>query len=118
MLTLMFFLSGIDKLLHFSQTVDRLKIFKFPIQVSNLLIMIAICIELIAPIFIVYSIVYKQKMVGVYSCVSLIVFTIFATLMFHFPPTKRNYYPFMSNLSTIGGLGLLTYVFYKGCLLL
>lgn len=117
MLTMMFFLSGIDKLAHFSQTVDRLDKFELHVNVSKLLITMAIVIELVAPILIIYAIAYKQKTLGVSCCISLIVFTLCATFMFHFPPTKKNYYPFMSNISTIGGLGLLSYVFYKGCLL-
>mgnify|MGYP004412869207 CR=1 FL=1 len=43
----------------------------------------------------------NQQLYGIYS---LILFTILATLLCHFPPVKHVYYPFISNVTTIGGL--------------
>jgi hypothetical protein len=46
------------------------------------------------------------------SLLGLIVFTLLATLLYHFLPFGSNYYSFMSNLSTLGGLLLLYQHFF------
>ena len=51
-------------------------------------------------------------MYGFYATLSLIIFTIKATYLYHFPPYGKEYYPFMGNLTTVGGLSLLAYIFY------
>ena len=114
----MFFTSGIDKVLHFSKVVEGLKKrfpFELPFIFYNLMISIAILIELIAPIIIVFGIIHPTyKKYGVYACYSLIVFTVLATLMYHFPPKGNQWYPFTSNITTVGGLlALSVLLFHK-----
>lgn len=110
---IMFFLSGIDKMINFykiSSNFTKKTPVKIPIQLAYVAIIIAIVIELIAPILINVGLIKKNKRLVFYSTLSLIVFTILATLLYHFPPTGYQYYPFMSNLTTIGGLMLILYV--------
>lgn len=110
---IMFFLSGIDKMINFYKISNEFTTktpMKIPIQLAYMAIIIAIIIELVAPILINVGLIKKNKRLVFYSTLSLIVFTILATLLYHFPPTGYQYYPFMSNLTTIGGLMLILYV--------
>lgn len=110
---IMFFLSGIDKMINFykiSNEFTTKTLVKIPIQLAYMAIIIAIIIELVAPILINVGLIKKNKRLVFYSTLSLIVFTVLATLLYHFPPTGYQYYPFMSNLTTIGGLMLILYV--------
>lgn len=107
---IMFFLSGIDKMINFNKiSIGFATKFpmNIPIQLAYLSIIIAIIIELVAPILINVGLIKKNKRLVVYSTLSLIIFTIAATLLYHFPPTGYQYYPFMSNITTIGGLALI-----------
>ena len=123
-LNYMFFASGFDKLFNYSKVVNglnnRLRSL-MPFSVYKILIAFAILIELICPMVIFYSSLVRNKKndrYAVFASVMLIVFTIFATLFYHFPPTtSAKYYPFMSNLSLVGGLCLMTLVFYRNVLL-
>ena len=120
----MFFVSGIDKLLHFEKVVNGLAKRlgdHLPIAVYQLLIVGAIVIELACPPVILYC-AYRRSdrnnTLGFYASVALILITVMATLCYHFPPTTSSkYYPFMSNLSLLGGLGLMAAVFYRNALL-
>ena len=49
----------------------------------------------------------KYKKIAYYSVIGLILFNIFATLIFHFPPLGEEYINFMKNLSITGGFILL-----------
>jgi uncharacterized membrane protein YphA (DoxX/SURF4 family) len=66
-------------------------------------ILSAIAIEIFAPILINYGHFYNKHLAAL-GLGSLIIFTILATIIYHFPPIGRHYYPFMSNLTTFGGL--------------
>ena len=111
---IMFLLSGIFKMTDFDFTVTKLMdhinmLIKIPLLFGKILIILAIILEIVAPLVIFYSeVTNKYKKYASISCLSLFVFTILATLIFHFPPKGRHYYPFMSNLSTLGGLLLLS----------
>ena len=43
-----------------------------------------------------------------YSSIGLAIFTILATLIYHFPPNGSQYYTFMKNLTATGSLMLLS----------
>lgn len=105
LLTAMYFLSGFNKIKNFQNVVDG---FNNKINIGKLAyiaIIIAILIELIAPIIMVYSTInHKFNNYARYATFSLVLFTILATLIYHFPPYANNYYPFMSNLTAIAGL--------------
>ena len=105
---LMFSLAGIDKIMNYHKVVkgfvDRVPF--CPTWLARFLIICAIVIELFAPIMVNYGLIYKKNNIYRIACLSLIVFTILATIVYHFPPLGFKYYPFMSNLTTVGGLML------------
>ena len=118
--TTMFFVAGIDKIMHFEKVVGGFKK-RFPVELPDLFNRLAICIaiiiEIVAPLVLVYA-AYdfdnpKTRKYGVYAAMALVIFTITATLIYHFPPFGATYYPFMSNLTTVGGLLLVSWVFSK-----
>jgi uncharacterized membrane protein YphA (DoxX/SURF4 family) len=124
-LNLMFFVSGFDKLFHFGKVVDGLNARlgnRMPMMVYQMLIVCAIVIEIVCPIIIFYSSLIRSERndkLAMYASIGLIVFTVVATLFYHFPPTtSAKYYPFMSNLSLVGGLSLMAMVFYNRDVLL
>lgn len=119
-LNYMFFVSGLDKLFHFEKVVTGLNNRLgdvMPIIIYKFLVFCGLMIELVCPVIIFYSSLERNKMNdkrGVYASLLLILFTVLATLFYHFPPTTSSkYYPFMSNLSLVGGLSLMTAVFYR-----
>ena len=102
-LTLMFLISGIEKIFNFKDNVLRIKN-KLPFFNSffyNIVILTVIFIEILSPLYLL-----SEQYVHI-NIALLITFTTIATLLFHFPPLGRDYFPFMSNLSTIGGLLIL-----------
>lgn len=113
LLTTMFFLSGFHKIITFTQTVDN---FRGKININlneniyNLLILLVVLLEILAPIIIVYHYITEEySSYSNYAILSLIAFTILATLLYH-PLYIDNYYksiPFWANISLIGGLLLL-----------
>lgn len=121
-LNYMFFVSGFDKLFNFDKVVTGLNkrlvdTLPLPFVVFKFLVFCGMMIELVCPIVIFHSSLNRTKANdkrGVYASLLLILFTVLATLFYHFPPTTSSkYYPFMSNLSLVGGLGLMTAVFYR-----
>ena len=104
----MFFLAGVDKILHFNKVVTGFinRVPSTPVWLASICITVAIIIEIVCPVMINYGFVNKNKDVYLIGCASLIVFTVLATLIYHFPPVGFRYYPFMSNLTTVGGLML------------
>ena len=81
---------------------------QLPLVLSKFIIIGVILLEIIAPFIISLSAFTSiKKIYTQLAIIGLIVFTILATLIYHFPPYAANYYSFMSNLSTIGGLMVL-----------
>lgn len=119
-LNLMFFVSGVDKVAHFNKVVtglqNRLGSVTLPVTLVRLMIGCAIVIELVAPMVILKASLDRSQRndrLATYASASLVVFTVLATLLYHFPPsTSAKYYPFMSNLSAVGGLSLMGCVFH------
>ena len=105
-LTLFYLLAGINKLIHFNSTVKSFakKIPTFSL-LSTLSIVLVILIEILAPIAMIYSILSPGKQIyGLAGSNTLIGFTVLATLLYHFPPTKKEHQmPFLRNLAFIGG---------------
>jgi len=115
----MFFLSSFQKIGNFNKVSEDLKekvsgkLFNIPLNLARLGIVCAILIQFLCPLIILYSVYDKRyKIYGAYACLLLILFTILATYFFHFPPQGQHYYAFMSNITTIGGLSLLSYFLY------
>ncbi len=109
LITLMFFLSGIEKIYTFSKTTTSFsnKI-NIPLTLSKLVISIVILLEIIAPVIITtYTFTGLKHLLPLFktAVISLILFTIVATIMYHNPfESTKNYYTFLSHLSIIGGL--------------
>lgn len=116
-ITLMYILSGKNKILNFRSDSDGLndKVSFLGKTSSDLLMTCAILIEIIAPvILLLFALgVVKDKLYCTLAALSLVAFTIAATLIYHFPPKGSQYYPFMSNLTSVGALLLIIYVIHK-----
>ena len=114
-ITLLFFLSGFNKIKDFNQvTKGFVNKTKIPLFLSKIVISGVILLEIIAPLIITLYSYNLNKSLYPYtklSLIGLIIFTILATLIYHFPPIGSNYYSFTSNLSTIGGL-ILLYLYF------
>ncbi len=109
LITLLFFLSGIDKIYTFSKTtMDFADKINISLLLSKLIISGVILLEIIAPIIIIsYTFTGLFNLLALFkiAVISLIVFTIMATAMYHNPfKSKKNYYEFITHLSIIGGL--------------
>lgn len=116
LLTIMFFLSGFDKIINFENVSKGLQIklseklfLNLPIYFSYFSIILVIILEIVAPLIMNYSYyVKKYYQYAKYASWFLIIFVIMATYLYHFPATGSQYYPFMSNLALIGGLIILS----------
>ena len=109
LITLMFFLSGIEKIYMFSKTtMEFSNKINIPLTLSKLVISGVILLEIIAPIIIIsYTFTGLFNLLPLFktALISLIVFTIVATIMYHNPfKSSKNYYEFITHLSIIGGL--------------
>jgi len=109
LITLMFFLSGIEKIYKFSKTtMDFSNKTNIPLTLSKLIISGVILLEIIAPIIIIsYTFTGLLNLLPFFktALISLIVFTIVASIMYHNPfKSSKNYYEFITHLSIIGGL--------------
>jgi len=109
LITLLFFLSGFEKIFTFSKTtVNFSNKINIPLFLSKLVISSVILLEIVAPIIITsYTFTGLFNLLPLFktSVISLIVFTVMATIMYHNPfETSKNYHKFINNLSIIGGL--------------
>ena len=115
-ITLLFFVSGFEKIKDFMKVVKGfMNKTALPLPLAKIIIIGAIILEIAAPFIIaLYSYNANPKLYTYtkLSLLGLIIFTILATLLYHFPPFGSNYYSFMSNLSTLGGLLLLYQHFF------
>ena len=115
-ITLLFFISGFHKIKDFMNVVKGfMNKTKVPLSLSKIIISGVILLEIVGPFIIaLYSYNANPKLYTYtkLSLLGLIIFTILATLLYHFPPFGSNYYSFMSNLSTLGGLLLLYQHFF------
>ena len=116
MILLMYFLAGINKARNFAGTVNGFKnmffLKKLPMIFYQLAIFLVIVLEILAPIIILYSLQTNMYNYLAYCfSVGLAVFTVLATLIYHFPPVGGEYYAFMKNLTATGSLMLLSTLF-------
>jgi uncharacterized membrane protein YphA (DoxX/SURF4 family) len=115
-ITLLFFISGFHKIIDFMKVVKGfMNKTGSPLLLAKIIISGVILLEIIAPLIIsLYSYNSNPKLYTYtkLSLLGLILFTILVTLLYHFPPFGDNYYSFMSNLSTLGGLLLLYQHFF------
>ena len=109
LLTFIFPVAGFSKITNFNATAlgmkNMTKLKYFPNILFKLAIFGAILIEFISPLIIVGNIFnYTSNNLAKLSIITLIIFTFFATLIYHFPTRsgQKNY--FMKNIAIIGGL--------------
>jgi uncharacterized membrane protein YphA (DoxX/SURF4 family) len=112
LITLMFFTSGFEKIYRFPiSTAKFSKKMGLPLALGQLIMIAVIILELVAPMIIAaYTYSQSASLVPFFklSVCALISFTIVATALYHNPlKSRENYYAFMSNLSTMGGLSAL-----------
>ena len=105
-----FVFSGINKILNFNSNVDSLSkkfnyIKNIPHIIFTIIIIIAIIIVIGAPIIILCNnFNYIGNDIARYAVVSLLIFTVIATLLYHLPTDDGQMIHFLKNLSLIGGL--------------
>jgi uncharacterized membrane protein YphA (DoxX/SURF4 family) len=108
LITLMFFTSGIEKIYTFTKTsMSFAKKINIPLTLSKLVISVVILLEIVAPLIITGYTSGLLKLLPLFktAVMSLILFTILATIMYHNPfESSKNYYTFLSHLSVVGGL--------------
>lgn len=113
LLVIMFIISGINKVFNFNGTGIGLKEklnYNIPDYIYNLIIVIVILLEIIAPLIVIYYITTKKyREWAYYSVIALVIFTILATLLYHFPDFSnyKRSLAFWANVSLLGGLLLL-----------
>jgi len=83
-----------------------------PNFIYNLIIFLVIVLEILGPIIILYnSQTNNFSELSYYSSISLAIFTLIATYLYHNPMTQKGqFYYFMKNVSIIGGLLVLSSV--------
>ena len=109
LITVMFFLSGFEKLYFFKDKVSKFaKKMSFPLTLAQLVIGCVILLEIGAPsVIATYMYTGMRCLVPFFklAIIALVLFTLLATALYHNPlKGKDSYYAFMSNTSTIGGL--------------
>nr|WRJ70084.1 hypothetical protein TetV2_00639 [Oceanusvirus sp.] len=116
----MYFLSGIEKLPKLAKVADGLRKRTFPDMPLAPFVVAVTCSSLlitVCPPVVVYASTLPygdpKRMWGVYAAYALVAFTVVATLVYHFPPTGATYYPFISNVTAVGGLMLVAWVLRK-----
>jgi hypothetical protein len=113
LILLMYFLAGISKAVNFSSTVKGFNNMFFlknmPTIFYDFAILGVVLLEILAPIVIMFSL-YTNTYTdyAYYSSIGLAIFTILATLIYHFPTKGSQYYAFMKNLTATGSLMLLS----------
>ena len=109
LITVMFLISGIRKFMEFSSTVNGFVIKTGATQtVAQILILAAAVLQVASAAIIMYK-AYKGEKddIARKACYALALFTVAATGVYHFPPTGKTFYPFISNVTTVGALLLL-----------
>ena len=109
LITLLFFLSGFQKICSFAQSTGKFaKKIGISLTLAQFIISCVVVLELVAPVIIaayLYTRAFSLVPFFKLAVIALSLFTILATALYHNPlKSKENYYSFMSNVSTLGGL--------------
>jgi len=120
LITLMFILSGFSKLSNIigmatglANKLPSLVSLGIPSEIFQLAILVAALLQVVGPGIMLYEAQYKQtgqRSYSKYAALALAGFSVLATLVYHFPPVGSTYYPFISNVTTVGGLLLTAYI--------
>jgi len=110
LIVVMFFVSGVNKINTFDGTAESLRQ-KLGYEIPYRIVIAAvIALEIIAPCLILYyAVTGKRKVEAYYSAIALIIFTVWATLIYHFPDFSnyKKSLAFWANVSLVGGLWLM-----------
>jgi len=109
LVTLMFFISGINKVKNFNSVTKSIQkkfiISTLPLFFYKIILILVILLEILAPLVIIYSsVTCTIQDYAKIACYGLVFFTILATMMYHPPNKKKEYHYFMKNVSVVGGL--------------
>lgn len=110
----MYLFSGIEKLFKLRAVAEGLRkraAAGVPIEVYEVIIAGAAVYLTACTCAVVYASTLRpgdaRSGYGAWAAYALVAFTVLATLLYHFPPTGATYYPFISNVTAVGGLLLL-----------
>ncbi|AUF82714.1 hypothetical protein TetV_632 [Tetraselmis virus 1] len=112
LVTAMYMLSGLEKFTKVPKVAAGLQkrtVPSLPLMFYQVVVMISSSMLVLTSGVIMFAAGFKHskpelRKWGKYACYYLIAFTGLATLIYHFPPVGSTYYPFISNLTAIGGL--------------
>ena len=108
MLTLIFFIAGINKVLNFKGVVNDFnsRLAFLPKILAQIIILAVIVIEIVCPAIVVYSFnSNKVKFLAHVAVIILIGFTILATLLYHLPINVSQIIKFLSNTALLEDYG-------------
>ena len=116
LILLLYIMSGIGKIKNFNGTVDHFSkkpIFKHMPKIINQLVIVGVIVLLICgSATILYSLVTRKiRLVARLTCFAMAIFTVFATLLYHWPPVGADYYHTLKNTTAVGALLLLSELF-------
>lgn len=116
LILLLYILSGLGKIKNFNGTVSHFSekpIFRHMPKIINQLVIVGVIVLLLCgSAIILYSLVTnKLKLIARLTCFALAIFTVLATLLYHWPPVGADYYHTLKNTTAIGALLLLSEVF-------
>lgn len=109
LLLIIYILSAYGKIFNITGTAKYLQShIPLPINLCIIAIMMVIILQSVGSGIIIYSaITNKLRSLAFLTICAFILFNIFATLIFHFPPVGDQYLNFLKNLSITGGFVLL-----------
>jgi len=113
LIVLMFIVSGVDKVISLGNS-ESLRLSNKLLVTQNTaatIVLLAGIYELVSSAMVLYGTFLNNKPVAKSGTHMLIIFTILATIIFYSFPFK--YKPFMSNLSVMAGLYLMSVCFFK-----
>jgi putative oxidoreductase len=119
LISLLYLSSAYNKITNFNSVADGLKnklssslLFNWgPVKayydISRLALLFAIFLIVVGPIMMFYGTIMDNQLVTKIGALSLIVFLILATILYHPPNDPKQFNNFLKNLSLMGGLGIL-----------
>ena len=114
LLTVMYLSSGLEKFTKLGEVAEglRKRTFGGPLWLFVAVLAVSCSLLVLTSGVIMYaSIARKLRKWAQASALYLVAFTVLATLIYHWPPTGKTYYPFISNVTACGGLLLLSQSF-------
>lgn len=112
----MYFFSGAEKFWKLERAAEglRKRTFAGPLWFFVLAVTVSSAMLVLTSSTVAYaSISGRARAWARASALYLAAFTVLATVLYHWPPTGKTYYPFISNVTAIGGLLLLADQFEK-----